>query len=1202
MAELMRCPTCQVVVPVEAHFCPGCGRPRTVVERRLRAEAKRLDVPYADLLAFEQTEERRRVAAEQRVAMVEARLGTLERQVAAAPAGGSMRLPRPVARRQPVRRPRAAALAASAPPALRTVPPAPVSPASVVLPPVPAEPLAPPVPALAAREPAVLEPPASGWPEPPPRPAGMGAEPVVPLVPPVVVAPLPARVEDAAFPEPPLPEVVVAPRAPRDLEDLVSGRGLAWLGGLAILAGAIFFLSVAFSRGWIGPGARVVAGVAVAAVMLAAGARLFGRREATIGHVLVAVALGIMNLSMVAATRLYDLVPLPLALAGILLASGAAAAIAVRANLQIVAGYGLVAALAAPPLMGADPALSTVGYVGVVLAATTAIALLRTWTWLPPAAYVLTVPQFGLWLVDGEPRLAVALPAIAVYWLLHALAAGGEEFRIPRNRLSPGSATLLVANGAFAVWAGFTILAGPDEGSRGAFLALLALAHGALSWWFLVRRDDEHPFGMLAAGTGLALLTMAVPVQFGGNIVPLAWSAEAVALAWVAARRQHRYAGAMATAAMTLAVGHLLGVEYRPGFLVDRLDDAGSSARPFLNATFLTLAFVVAALLAAGWVSRLRTARLVVGAVAIVLVAWSASFETSGPWLVIAWAALVAVVVVAAARLRLPQLEWFAPGVLAPALLHLAIFEYRFTPTTLDGPVDSRLLHTAGLAAAATLAALAIVVWQASVCRVRRVALAAGIALVAWSTPFEVIGVWLSLAWTVQAVLLTVATTRWRQVVTGVGVLATITFAAANLVLLIYQWPIFGEKANDPPPFLDQRGLALLIVVAGLAAIGGLSGARWVRLLALAGSGLLLMDAGFWELQGFWEIWWLAGLAVVAREVAAHPAVLPVPDDPTAWLKIRGTRIRLLAAATPAIAGFFAFALSLNRPLDDTGSLWRDTPGWFTDEQTLGAAGFLLAAAVLAWRGAGSQLRPVAAAAGLVIAALLVPAETSPAVSVALWAALAAGAALASARIDGLQRVGRGGFGLIGASALVAALGVVAPPTRLWVRAGVVIDHPPLLSGATLALAAVALGALGGWRWLQVPARWVRVLPLVAAVLLIDLLSIAVVDLFAGQVGGEVPLQSLQRRSLVGLSVLWALIGGGAFIAGVVRDQRAVRIAALAFLALTTIKVFVFDMANLDATYRVPSFIALGLLLLLSSWFYQRLRGRTPSASSTDNA
>ena len=980
----------------------------------------------------------------------------------------------------------------------------------------------------------------------------------------------------------------------------MSGRGLAWLGGFAILAGALFFLSVAFSRGWIGPNARVIAGVAVATLLLAVGGRLFGRREATVGHVLVAVALGIMNLSMVAATRLYDLVPLPIALAGMLLASGAAAAIAVRANLQIVAGYGLVAALAAPPLMGADPALSTVVYVGVVLAGTTAIALLRTWIWLPQAAYVLTVPQFGLWLVDGAPRPAVALPAIAIYWLLHALAAGGEEFRIPRDRLAPGSATLLVANGAFAIWAGFTVLVAPHEGARGAFLVTLALAHAALAWWFLVRRDDEHPFGMLAAGTGIALLTMAVPVQFGGNVVPIAWAAEAVALAWVARRRSHRYAGAMATAAMTLAVGHLLVVEYRPRFLDSGLADEAVDARPFLNAAFVTLAFVVAALLAAGWVSRLRGVRLAVGAVAIPLVAWSVSIETSGPWLVIAWAGLAAVVIGATARVRLAALEPFAPGVLGLAMIHLAAFEFRFAELTLAGPPPSRLLHLPGLAAGATLAALAIVAWQATSLRVRQVAIAAGIALVAWVTPFEVGGLWLILAWTAQAVVLTVATTRWRQPVTGAGVVVDITLAAGHLVMFIYTWPLFEAKASDPPAFLDRRGLALLIVLAGLAAIGGLSGVRWARLLAVFASGPLLIDAGLWELDGFWEIWWMAGLAVIAREFAAHPAILPSPDDRTAWLRFRPSSTRLLAAATPAIAGFIAFTKTMNGLSDDPDRLWSDTPAWFTDEATLSAAGFLLAAGLLAWRGSVSRLRPVAAVAGFVIAALLVPAETTPAVSVALWAALAAGAALASTRVDGLRAVGSGGYGVVGAVALLSALTVVAPPTRLWVRSGVVIDHPPLLSGATLAFAAVALAAVAGWRWLTGPTRWLRALPLLAAVLAVYLCSVAVVDLFAGQVGGEIPLQSLQRRGLVGLSVLWALIGGGAFIAGVAQDRRPVRIAALGFLGLTTLKVFVLDMANLDATYRVPSFIALGALLLLSSWFYQRLRGGHTAHDSHD--
>ena len=60
MTDAIPCPTCQAIVPIEAQFCPGCGRPRTIVERRLRDEAKRLRVSYAEVLAFEQVVEQRR--------------------------------------------------------------------------------------------------------------------------------------------------------------------------------------------------------------------------------------------------------------------------------------------------------------------------------------------------------------------------------------------------------------------------------------------------------------------------------------------------------------------------------------------------------------------------------------------------------------------------------------------------------------------------------------------------------------------------------------------------------------------------------------------------------------------------------------------------------------------------------------------------------------------------------------------------------------------------------------------------------------------------------------------------------------------------------------------------------------------------------------------------------------------------------------
>ena len=45
-----------------------------------------------------------------------------------------------------------------------------------------------------------------------------------------------------------------------DLEARLTGRALAWVGGLALVLGAVFFLSLAFSRGWIGPEMRVLIG------------------------------------------------------------------------------------------------------------------------------------------------------------------------------------------------------------------------------------------------------------------------------------------------------------------------------------------------------------------------------------------------------------------------------------------------------------------------------------------------------------------------------------------------------------------------------------------------------------------------------------------------------------------------------------------------------------------------------------------------------------------------------------------------------------------------------------------------------------------------------------------------------------------------------------------------------------------------------
>lgn len=58
--------------------------------------------------------------------------------------------------------------------------------------------------------------------------------------------------------------------------------------------------------------------------------------------------------------------------------------------------------------------------------------------------------------------------------------------------------------------------------------------------------------------------------------------------------------------------------------------------------------------------------------------------------------------------------------------------------------------------------------------------------------------------------------------------------------------------------------------------------------------------------------------------------------------------------------------------------------------------------------------------------------------------------------------------------------------------------------------------------------------------------------------------------------------------AGLATGQRALRLAALALVALVAAKVFLLDMAGLGGLWRVLSFLGLGLCLIGLGAFYRR--------------
>ncbi len=77
-------------------------------------------------------------------------------------------------------------------------------------------------------------------------------------------------------------------------------------------------------------------------------------------------------------------------------------------------------------------------------------------------------------------------------------------------------------------------------------------------------------------------------------------------------------------------------------------------------------------------------------------------------------------------------------------------------------------------------------------------------------------------------------------------------------------------------------------------------------------------------------------------------------------------------------------------------------------------------------------------------------------------------------------------------------------------------------------------------------------------------------------------------RLQVGLSVLWTFYAAATLAWGFLTRTPVVRHAALALLGLVIVKVFVVDLSELQAIYRILSFLVLGLVLLGVSFLYQK--------------
>ena len=212
---------------------------------------------------------------------------------------------------------------------------------------------------------------------------------------------------------------------------------------------------------------------------------------------------------------------------------------------------------------------------------------------------------------------------------------------------------------------------------------------------------------------------------------------------------------------------------------------------------------------------------------------------------------------------------------------------------------------------------------------------------------------------------------------------------------------------------------------------------------------------------------------------------------------------------------------------------------------------------------------------------------------VAVWA-IAAAALAAVAELTRERRLHLGAYAFAGL-ALGYTLFELAPPQELFVRQISPADGVLALLFSLAALAAVT------WRVYEAPEqdeldqalaevqREARsYAPWAVGLLGVYAASLSLLGL-AQQLGPDV--DTAFQRGHTAISSLWGAIGLVVLYLGLKRELPSLRLAGFAIFGVSLAKIFLYDLSRLSSVTRALSFLAVGAVLLLAGFFYQRLAG-----------
>ena len=1057
----------------------------------------------------------------------------------------------------------------------------------------------------------------------PPIKAAETAPPPKPVRPPQP-RPIPAAADDNTFvagrQPPPKPRPAAKPSVTR--EDDTPGilppslaaffsENLLLKAGIAILfLGLAFLLRYASARVHISIPLRYCAVAATAAVLAAAGWHLREKRR-DYALAIQGAALAILYLTALAALKLHALLDPPLAFALMSATTALLVALAVLQNALILAQIALIGGLAAPVLTssGSNNYLALFAYLALLNSGVALIARYKAWRSLNLIGFSGTLAIASSWgsvyydpaqLASIEPFLIyhLALYTAIVWRYCRQRAAAGDPPTLANNasltailayclrglqRIGRLDSALLGATAFGCFGLQYSLIQHIPYGAATAALAFAAWYGGAA---LLARRDaDLRP--LVEASFILAALfaVIAIPLALDGRWTASSWSLQA-ALVYYLATRHENPISRLGALLLQLAAAIALLAHYRIA------PDAAVALQGSLSATLVTAASGSAILLtAAKNDARAEWERNLLGATFLttVLVALALPLLIlPAKWAVAVW--LVEASAVYHLGLRLTNaLARQAAFVLAVFALAILATTYHFSPfgeTLLQGSVGITLII------AACGSANILGWWQTAREPVPawEVAGQRGSAIVAYAAAVVLPLIILPPAWAAPLVAATafflaliqyaycsgehdephpaprVYAATISLLTIGSHLLALPLAADSDLILILIAFAMLAtawlhDRDSESNALHGTSAWLLLILgtftfgfalTRALNHYGYLSATRYLWPI-LASAALLHAASRFdWHKAARLALVWLPVYTLASLALIGSSA-----DAPGEWLQLN-------------FAAIVLHALTLMHSEDDPH------PGVAQIRPWLHALGYnihtlnlmRLASAVAITTFGADSLWQLPALLAAPLLALTLP--TLPALQP--WT----------------QRYRSIYHGAAALPLVALILGTLIYYNLHHSGGSSTLPYLPLLNPLEL----VSLAALWLlWRWWQQSdlAAWTANLPraLPLAVLAWIIVSLDILRIWHHYLGVPWRVHDLLASFGVqaSLSLTWALGAIALMASGHQRQQRRLWTAGAALMGIVVVKLFVVELGDSNGIARIVSFIGVGVLLLLVSYF-----------------